>query len=68
MGNGGASVITSDIPGSLLEEEGAGLIGCDARPSVVEGLPSSCLSLRGLGDLPCWLPFSGGGEQATRLG
>lgn len=67
MGNGGASVRPSDTPCSLVEE-GAGLMGCDAGPSVVDGLPSCCLSLRGLGDLPCWLSSSGGGEQAMRLG
>lgn len=67
IGNGGASVIPSDAPGSLVDE-GAGLMGCDAGPSIIDGLLSSCLILIGLGDLPCWLSSSGGGERAIRLG
>lgn len=67
IGSGGASVIPSDAPGSLVEE-GAGLMGCDAGPSIIDGLLSSCLILIGLGDLPCWLSSSGGGERAIKLG
>lgn len=65
-GIGGRSIIPSD--GADSGAEGAGLMGCEARPSVTEGLLAACLDTKGLGDLAYGLPSSGGGERAICLG
>lgn len=62
----GASINTSGGPDS--GADGAGLMGCEARPSVTEGLLAACLETNGLGDLSYWLPSSGGGDRAICLG